>query len=268
MLPPSVKVRVERIDLLRGKREFIEDWVVTEVPVLLYVNGEHIATFMSLPLQLKELCIGWLLTQSLVDSIDEIEEVNVREEKVHVRCSRSVKARIKALRLVAFMDSACGSEVGQGFQLIDRVFKPFVNSKYCVKATDILGFIKVLNENSRLFKLTGGAHAAMLFDNGKVAAFAEDVGRHNAVDKVVGAAAMSRVEFSHSVLVSTGRQPANMVLKAARVGIPIVVSLAAPLYSGIVMAEKTGVTLVCFARGKRMNVYSHHERIKEDLMER
>lgn len=261
MLPQSVKVRIKRVDLLRDRGEFMEDCVVTETPVLLYVNGEHIATFMALPSQLKELCVGWLLTQSLVDSIDEIENVSVRGGKVHVRCSRNVKVRVKALGSVALIDSACGSEWGESFQIIDRILKPFVDSKYYVKAADILGFVKTLNENSRLFKLTGGTHAAALFHNGEMVAFAEDVGRHNAVDKVVGGAAMGRINFSRSVLVSTGRQTANMVLKAARVGIPIVASIAAPLHSGIVAAEKTGVTLVCFVRGKRMNIYSHHERI-------
>jgi len=115
---------------------------------------------------------------------------------------------------------------------------------------------------SKVFKTTGGTHSAAIFENGKLIAFAEDVGRHNAVDKVIGMAALGKTDFSKSVLVSSGRQPANMVLKAARVGIPIIASIAAPIYSGIEAARKTGVTLICFVRGQRINVYSNPERVE------
>jgi len=104
-------------------------------------------------------------------------------------------------------------------------------------------------------------HSAALFQNESLVAFAEDIGRHNAVDKVIGIAALQKVDFSRCVLLSSGRQPANMVLKAARVGVPIVASIAGPVYSGIEAALKTGVTLVCFVRGERLNVYSFPERV-------
>ena len=110
--------------------------------------------------------------------------------------------------------------------------------------------------------MTGGTHSAAIFHEEKLVAFAEDIGRHNAVDKVIGAAAMKKVEFSKCVIVSSGRQPANMVLKAARVGIPIVASIAGPVNSGVDIAIKTGVTLICFVRGQRMNVYSYPERVE------
>ncbi len=135
-----------------------------------------------------------------------------------------------------------------------------VESEYTVKADAIISMVNRLNE-SKLFRLTGGVHEAALFENEKLVAFAEDVGRHNAIDKVVGISIQSNVNFSYTVLVSSGRQPADMVLKAARMGIPIVVSKAAPIRSGIIAAEKTGITLVCFVRNPKMNVYTHHYRI-------
>ncbi|MEM2712952.1 MAG: formate dehydrogenase accessory sulfurtransferase FdhD [Candidatus Jordarchaeales archaeon] len=261
MLQPSVKVKVKKVDLFRGKIDTVDDWVSVETAVVLYINGERATTFLSLPSQLKELCVGWLLTQSIVDSVDDIESVQVENGKVRVRCSKNIKARLKALGPPVVTDSACGSENTSYFYLIDRITKPFVDSKYRVKAEDLSSFMKVLNEKAQLFKLTGGTHSAALFSNGELVAFAEDVGRHNTVDKVVGSAALNKADFSSSVLVSTGRQPASMVMKAARVGIPIIASISAPLYSGIIAAEQAGVTLVCFVRGKRMNIYTHHERI-------
>ena len=106
----------------------------------------------------------------------------------------------------------------------------------------------------------------MLCDvEGEVLAYAEDVGRHNAVDKVIGALALDGGDFSRCVLVSSGRQSSYMVLKAARVGIPVVVSQAGPLESGIRVAEELGVTLICFARGRRMNIYTHPKRVFRDF---
>lgn len=135
-----------------------------------------------------------------------------------------------------------------------------VLSNYKVKAGDIIKMAQKLEEG-RLYQLTRGVHVATLFENERLVAFAEDVGRHNAVDKVVGIGIQSKINFSNSVLVSSGRQPADMVLKAARMGIPIVVSRTAPIRSGIIAAEKNGVTLVCFVREQGMNVYTYSSRI-------
>jgi formate dehydrogenase accessory protein FdhD len=136
-----------------------------------------------------------------------------------------------------------------------------VKSDYRVKAGVIIRMLQELDGRSKLFKLTGGTHASALFEDGRLVAFAEDVGRHNAIDKVMGIAVQSKVDFSRSVLVSSGRQPADMVLKAARMGIPILASKASPIRSGIIAAKKTGVTLICFVREHRMNVYTHESRV-------
>jgi FdhD protein len=101
----------------------------------------------------------------------------------------------------------------------------------------------------------------VLFEDEKLVAFAEDVGRHNAADKAVDAAIQSKVNFSRSILVSSGRQPADMVLKAAKMGIPIVVSIAGPIRSGIIAAESAGVTFVCFFTNREIMVYTYPNRI-------
>lgn len=242
--------------------KFVDELIAVEAPVNIYVNDQHVVTLFSLPTQLKELGVGWVLSQAIVKSINGITDVEVRENNVKISCSCKAEARIKAAGIMKVVDSSCGSTIEDFLFLIDRMIKPFVNSDYRVRAETILRFVKVLNEKSTLFKLTGGTHSAAIFHEEKLIAFAEDVGRHNAVDKVIGAAAEKKVDFSKCAIASSGRQPANMVLKAARVGIPIVASIAAPIASGVDAALKTGVTLICFVRGQRMNVYSSPERVK------
>jgi len=262
MLSPTVEAKVKKINLREKSVKFVDELIAVDVPVGIYVNDQHAVTLFSLPTQLKELGIGWLLSQAIVKSIDEIINVQVKENNVKISCSGKVETRIKAAKTMKIVDSSCGSTTDDFLFLIDRMTKPFADSDYGVKAEKILQFIKVLNEKSTLFKLTGGTHSAAIFHEEKLVAFAEDIGRHNAVDKVIGAAAEKKVEFSKCVIVSSGRQPANMVSKAARVGIPIVASIAGPVYSGVDIAIKTGVTLICFVRGQRMNIYSYPERVE------
>ena len=262
MLSPSVEAKIKKINLREKSVKFVDELIAVEAPVGIYVNNQHVVTLFSLPTQLKELGIGWLLSQAIVKSIDEIINVQVKENNVKISCSGKVETRIKAAKTMRIVDSSCGSTTDDFLFLVDRVTKPFADSDYGAKAEEILQFVKVLNEKSTLFKLTGGTHSAAIFHEERLVAFAEDIGRHNAVDKVIGAAAEKRVGFSKCVIVSSGRQPANMVSKAARVGIPIVASIAGPVYSGVDVAIKTGVTLICFVRGQRMNIYSYPERVE------
>ncbi|MEM3703158.1 MAG: formate dehydrogenase accessory sulfurtransferase FdhD, partial [Candidatus Bathyarchaeia archaeon] len=137
-----------------------------------------------------------------------------------------------------------------------------IDSKLTVKAEAIQSCVNKLNFMAETFRKTGGVHAAAICKaDGTIVAFAEDVGRHNAVDKVVGKCALSKTPFNECFLVLSGRLTADIVLKAARVGIPIMASIAAALNSGIEIARKTNLTLIGFVRGKRMNVYNAPERI-------
>ena len=137
-----------------------------------------------------------------------------------------------------------------------------VKSKLTIKAQTILDAINQMNSLAKGFKETGGLHDSGIFKaDGTMVAFSEDVGRHNTVDKVIGAASLGKVDFSECFMIITGRVPGDMIYKAAKVGLPIVASVAAVLNSGVSSAEKANIALVGFVRGKRMNVYTCPERI-------
>ena len=170
-----------------------------------------------------------------------------------------VEDRIKLSRLhTRIVTSACGSGLPY---LYER--KPTeIKSKLTVKAEVLFNSVNQLNFKAKLFRQTGGVHAAAICKaNGSLVALAEDVGRHNAVDKVIGMAALKETDFGNCFLALSGRLSGDVVFKASKVGLPIVGSLAAALSSGLEIAEQANLTLAGFVRGKRMNIYIAPERI-------
>jgi FdhD protein len=139
---------------------------------------------------------------------------------------------------------------------------PTVASKLTVKAQIIRACINDMNNRATGFKQTGALHGAAIYTaDGALVAFAEDVSRHNTVDKVIGMAALRKVDFGSCFLAITGRVPSDLIFKAAKVGLPIFASVAAVLSSGVTAAKKANIALVGFVRGNRMNIYAGAERI-------
>ncbi len=259
-------VLVSRIDLAAAKIEKQEDLVASEIPLHLYLGGVHYVSFLCSPNLLKELVLGYLLGEGVVDSVDEIADLHLDEENrcyVTLEKTDSEKRAIVSKPFARLIVSACG---GVGYrslsELLDTIeLEPL--SFWQIEAKKVLEYVKRLNVLDSAFRKTGGVHVAALFERGGIlVALAEDVGRHNAVDKVIGMAALKRVNLDQCLLVLSGRLTGDVVLKAARSGVPVVASLAAAIDSGVYVAEKTGVTLLGFVRGSRMNVYVNSERIK------
>jgi len=211
----------------------------------------------------KELTVGHLLSEGVIHSIGEIQEIRLKKGEVcqiKLKSSVSLEKRLKLLRppFSRVILSACGNS--KPYQYSEKL--PKITSNLKVKAETILKSVRNLNSVAETFRKTGGVHVAALYEkSGNLLAFAEDVGRHNAVDKLIGISALDRVDFSQCFLTLSGRLTGDIVLKAAKVGIPIVASLAAAVDSGITIAKKTNLTLIGFVRGKRMNIYNLQERI-------
>jgi FdhD protein len=255
------EVEIERVELPSGKVQKIKDFVAEETPLYLFVNDVFWATILCSPTDLKELAVGHLLSEGILKSIDEIVEVNLKENACHVKLTEgiNVENRVKLSRLHSrVISSACGSS--SPYQYIGKT--PLVESNLKVKAQVIFEGVYQLNFKAVGFRQTGGLHVAAIYmADGALVSLAEDVGRHNAVDKAIGMAALSNVNFGDCFLASSGRLSGDMVFKAAKVGLSIVASIAAALSSGLDVAEKTNVTLAGFVRGKRLNIYTVPERV-------
>jgi FdhD protein len=210
-------------------------------------------TLVASPGMTEELALGHIFVEGLIGSPDEVEKIVVEPNRVSVALTRPVDIRRISAARDAVLTTACGSTplIQAGDAYLGKV-KPIKVDPSLVH--DIMG---VLNERSKVFRETGGTHSALLYREGEgVVAFSEDVGRHNALDKVIGAAFMRNVVLSECILASSGRLAGEMVLKAARARIPVVCSVSAPLLSGIRIAEEAGITLIGFVRGRRMNQYT------------
>jgi len=257
------EVEITKLDLPGKMAAKTVDYVAEEKPLHLFVNNSYWATILCSPSNLKEMAVGHLLSEGILKSIAEVADVNIKatENSCYVRLKDEVKVenRIKLSRLHArIVTSACGSS--SPYQYARKPAK--IKSKLQVKAEVLFNSVNQLNFKAELFRKTGGVHAAAVYKaDGYLVSLAEDVGRHNAVDKAIGMAALAGTDFSQCFLALSGRLSGDVVFKAGNVGIPIVGSLAAALSSGIEMAEQANLTLAGFVRGKRMNVYSHPERI-------
>lgn len=218
-------------------------------------------TILCSPSNLKELALGYLLSGRVVRKSGEIKEMSLEGTvcKVKLKPEIDLEQRLRFSKSFSrVILSACGSRLPH--QLSGRLSK--VKSRLVVKAETILDCVNRLNSMAGTFKRTGGVHAAAIFkQDSNVVAFAEDVGRHNAVDKVVGMAVMSNIDLGECFLTLTGRLTADIVVKAARADLPVVASIAAALDSGIAIARQANLTLVGFVRGKRMTIYTCPGRI-------
>ncbi len=257
------QVDITKLDLSTGKAQKIADYVAEEKPLHLFVNTTYWATILCSPANLKEMAVGHLLSEGVLKSVEEIDEIILKEAEssciVKLKPGVNVEDRVRLSRLhQRVITSACGS--GSPHQYMGKT--PRVESGLTVKAQVVFNCVNQLNFKAEVFRQTGGVHVAAIYKaDGSPVALAEDVGRHNAVDKVIGMAALAGVAFGDCFLALSGRMSGDVAFKAAKVGLPIVASLAAALSSGIVLAEAANLTLVGFVRGKRMNIYTAPERI-------
>lgn len=236
-------------------REEQQEVLAIETPYTIALNDKDIGASMVLETALEEFGAGFLFGQGYVRTPEEVKEVLVCPDG---RISVYADVEEDSAPKEVIITSGCGGTGKISREMLEGVFEPL--QECTITFTEIHDFILAILHGSRLGHDTHCVHGCGLWADGKLQAFYEDVGRHNAVDKIIGAILLKKIPARGAVY-TTGRLTSDMVLKCARIGIPIVMSRTAPSSLGMAIARRAGVTLVAYAKPDRLNVFNAPERI-------
>jgi FdhD protein len=245
----------------KGVRGEIDE-VAAELPISLILNGEPLVTLLCTPDELTELAAGFLLSEGILQDRASLKKIEVMDGKnaVHIELS-DLPDDWRRMFETRTLSSGCGSGITfTHFRTGADQRIPYRGPMMTLG--DVKELLKAFRDISVLYKETGGVHSAALSDGREILFFSEDIGRHNAVDKLIGKAFLKAVSLQNKILITSGRVTSEIVTKAGRNGFPILISRAAPSCMAIDYAEDVGITLVGFARGSRMNLYTWPKRIE------
>lgn len=231
-----------------------------EMPIELWVNSNRITTFMGSPYDLEDLAIGNLFTRGRIKNTNDIKSLEINEETLQIFVETKESISDELYSVPEFILSGTSSVN----KFNDNIYSiPKVDSDFSVELDEIVKFANIMVDEAFIYHDTGGVHSAIVVDSiTKKYYLREDIGRHSAVDKSIGAAVKDNVDFSNSFICTSGRISLDMLLKSAAVGIPIVSSLKYPSQIGIQLAEHYNISIVAkILKGKPL-VYSNKQRIK------
>jgi FdhD protein len=252
-------------DIRRAETDVVCDrysqgkWVIAsahapiEREVTVYVNFRELVTILCTPRKVKYLILGFLYAERIISSIDDVLMMRVcdTESEVDVRLKNSAFE----LPTKRHLTSGCGG--GSTFSMKGNK----VESDFTVSADEIMLLMKQLQNEMDLYQLSGGVHTSALCDKKDLIVVTEDIGRHNTLDKIQGECLATGVRTNDRVIVTTGRVSSEMLLKAARMDTPVIVSRHTPTGTAISLADELGIALVGRANGARLSIYSHPERL-------
>ena len=255
------KIPIVRYDS-NGVHE-IDDLIIRELRANLIINGELYLSMMCMPEAFEELAVGFMFSEGLIKSFEDIKSINATcTGNIFVFTHQPIKVSETEKRVL--ISGCANGSVNLSFLNQENLQKLEGSQTY--SPAEIVEMMSKFSKQSPVFMETGAVHsAALLFKNGD-SVFFEDIGRHNAVDKIVGTALMKKLPMREGVLLISGRISSEIALKTSRLGIPVLISQSAPTSMSVAIAEKVGLTLVGFARGRRFNVYCGGFRITENAV--
>jgi len=227
--------------------------VPTEMALTIYIDGTELVTILCTPTKLNCLVLGFLYSEGIISGMSDVASMRVCEEDSLADVKLSKPGYTPPARRT--LASGCGGGVSFATEMQK------VESQLTVKPEEVFSLMKQLNEKAELYRFSGGVHTSALCNNSEVLVVAEDIGRHNTLDKIVGECLLTKLPTDDKLLLTTGRISSEMLSKAARMRTPIIVSRSSPTDRSISIAQKLGITLIGYVRGNRLSVYSHEERL-------
>jgi len=229
--------RFKIIKINDARKKTTDDFVTEEWSLKIKVNKKEKSTLLVSPYHLKDLVYGFLYSHGFIKSILDVKQILISKQKRSAQIKIFPHHRLKSKSISK------------------------INTDFKVKARDIIKLMRRFQNYSSEFKRTGGVHSAALCSNKKILIFRDDIIRHNAVDKVIGQALLKNLDFSHKLMLISGRITSEIVLKVIKFKIPYLISISASTDEAIKLARRYNLTLVGFVRDKKMNIYSATERI-------
>jgi FdhD protein len=226
--------------------------VPSEMDLTIYVNQQELVTVLCTPVKLNCLVLGFLYDEGIITGMKDIASMRVCEDDAlaDVRLTRNdFKAPERRV-----LTSGCGG--GATFNTTGQK----VDSSLIISPQKVLSLMKQFQDRMELYRACGGVHASAFSDGTKLLVVAEDIGRHNTLDKIQGECLLRGLSTKDGVLLSTGRVSTEMLLKAAKMQVPVVVSRTSPTERAVLLAKELGIGLAGYVRASRMLVYAHPER--------
>ena len=240
-----------------------EEVVAKESPLTIILNNKELVTLLCSPTDLTYLAVGFLASEGLLEGKDEIRKILVDDKRSVIRLETTGgKGLNQDVLFKRFISSGCGR--GASFYSPADAASQKVESQMEISTEEVIDLVKRFQHGSELYLATHGVHSAALCDRKGILVFNEDIGRHNAIDKIFGKCLLEDISIDDRVVITSGRISSEILHKVAKRGIPIVISISAPTNLGVRIADTLGITLVASVRGRRMNIYTHAERIATD----
>ncbi len=240
-----------------------EDSVVTEKKLSIYSNNKEILSMLCTPTMVRELVVGFALSEGFLGdkkSHGDLQQTWCTERIEIFWKDKEIEVNLPVDVAETAVTLTSGCAKGVTFTSSQSI-EPLTQDDFKIDINVIFELYKKFQKKSELFRTTGGVHSAALCNEKGIIVFAEDIGRHNAVDKIVGYAFLENMSMQGKLLLSSGRLSSEIAVKAARASIPIVVSRAAPTDMAVEIAKKSNITLIGFLRGQHLNIYSNPERV-------
>jgi FdhD protein len=241
-----------------GAWSVVSNPVPKELPITVYINEQELVTILCTPTKLNCLLVGYLYVEGIISHPNEILSVRlcIDDSLADIRLSK-LDYVLPERRVLT---TGCGG--GVAF-LTDKKEIPPIDSELKVTPGEILSLMKRMQDEATLFRLSGGVHTSALGNTRALLVSAEDVGRHNTLDKILGECLLRSIPTRDHILLTTGRLSSEMVIKAARMAVPVVVSRSSPTHTALALAQQLGITVIGYARGTRLSAYTREERVQK-----
>ncbi len=255
---------IEKFSIVRISEEGENDTeglVTKEFLLTIILNNRELAILLCSPANLEYLAIGFLFSEGLLKSKDEIKKIVVDDGRGLVQVETEEDNEVASEFLPKPLIASGGGKGFSRYNAIAGTSHGEIKSQMKVSACEVFALVEEFLQRSEVYKATGGVHSAALCDAKSVLVFSDDIGRHNAIDRIFGECILRDIPMDDHMIITSGRISSEILLKVARGNFPILISKAAPTNLGVRLADELGITLIAFVRGKKMNIYTNRWRV-------